>query len=96
MLSVSGVGAVSAPVEIDFRTVEAAALMHVEAGLLDLQSLGVASADTQFSAATRLVEWSHELRGSRLTLLTKWRDLVRTPSFAARPASGEPDPVPPE
>ena len=61
------------PVEIDFRTVEAAALMHVEAGLLELQSLGVARAESQFSAATSLVEWSHELKAQRLRLLARLR-----------------------
>jgi tetratricopeptide (TPR) repeat protein len=57
---------VKLPVEIDFRTVEAAALMHVEAGLLDLQSLATGSAEIQLGAATRLVEWSHELAARRL------------------------------
>ena len=64
---------VDLPVEIDFRTVEAAALMHVEAGLLELQSLGVARAESQFAAATSLVEWSHELKEQRLRLLARLR-----------------------
>ena len=57
---------VELPVEIDFRTVEAAALMHLEAGLLELQSLHGERAESQFSAATSLVEWAHELKAERL------------------------------
>src|SRR5439155_6617356 len=67
---------VHVPVDVDVRTVEAAALMHVEAGLLELQSLGVARAESQFSAATSLVDWSHELKAQRLRLRETLR---RTP-----------------
>ena len=74
---------VNVPVDVDFRTVEAAALMHVEAGLLELQSLGVASAESQFSAATSLVDWSQELKAQRLRLRETLR---RTPG-----ATGEID-----
>jgi tetratricopeptide (TPR) repeat protein len=61
------------PIQMDFRTVEAAALMHVEAGLLELQSFGPKRAKSQLSAATRLVEWSHKLQASRRRLLEKLR-----------------------
>ncbi len=64
---------VQAPIEIDIRTIEAAALMHVEAGLLELQSLDLARAGSQFSAAASIVEWSHELKAQRLGLLAKLR-----------------------
>ena len=56
------------PVEIDARMVEAAALMHVEAGLLQLQSLAVARAEVQFSAATSLVEWLYGQAAERRRL----------------------------
>jgi tetratricopeptide (TPR) repeat protein len=69
--------------KVDFRTVEAAALMHVEAGLLELQSLDGAKAKNQFSAATSLVEWSHELRAQRLRLHQK---LVELPEAAREDA----------
>jgi len=64
---------------IDFRTVEAAALMHVEAGLLELQSLRVKGAESQFAAATSLVEWAHALSGVRLRLRDKLREKLRPP-----------------
>ena len=77
------------PVEIDFRSVEAAALMHVEAGLLELQSLDGVRAESHFSAATNLVEWSHELEGRRsgerprlLEKLRRTQDPVGEPDAA--------------
>ena len=48
----------SAPHDIAFRTVEAAVLMHAEAGLLALQSLSMAEADAHLRASTDLVVWS--------------------------------------
>ena len=80
---------IQAPEVVDMRTVEAAALMHVEAGLLELQALDSARAEVQFSAATSLVDWSHDLSAQRLALLSKVRRL--------RVPDGEPDrAVPPE
>jgi tetratricopeptide (TPR) repeat protein len=49
---------VSAPDEIAFDTVEAAILMHLEAGLLALQTLRLDEADVHFRASTTLFEWS--------------------------------------
>jgi tetratricopeptide (TPR) repeat protein len=57
------------PVGIDARAVEAAALMHVEAGLLDLQALAPARAKIHFSAATSLVEWLQGQEAARRRLL---------------------------
>jgi tetratricopeptide (TPR) repeat protein len=51
--------------EIDLRTVEAAALMHAEAGLLELQSLNAKGSEGQLAAATSLVEWTHRVAASR-------------------------------
>ncbi len=48
-----------APGDIDFRTVEAAVLLHAEAGLLSLQSLSPAEAETHFRASAGLLDWSH-------------------------------------
>jgi tetratricopeptide (TPR) repeat protein len=59
------------PVPIDFDVVEAAALMHLHAGLLELQSFGPARAGSHLSAATRLVEWSHRVQQKRLELLAE-------------------------
>jgi tetratricopeptide (TPR) repeat protein len=64
---------VKAPVEIDLRTAEAAALMHVEAGLLELQSLGAARAQSQLTAAWSLVEWSYAQKELRL----RWQAVLR-------------------
>ena len=64
---------VKAPVEVDLRAAEGAALMHVEAGLLELQSLGVAGAEGQFKAASSLVDWSYALKGVRL----RWQEWLR-------------------
>lgn len=61
------------PARIDGPIVEATALMHVEAGLLEVQSLRLAVAQSQLEAAARLVEWSRDLRTQRLALLAKLR-----------------------
>lgn len=74
---------VKAPVEVDLRTAEAAALMHVEAGLLELQSLGVARAESQFTAANSLVEWAYALKAVRL----RWQQVLRR----FRLLDGDPD-----
>jgi tetratricopeptide (TPR) repeat protein len=48
------------PDEIAFGTVEAAVLMHAEAGLLSLQALRLAEAETQFKASVTLYQWSRD------------------------------------
>jgi tetratricopeptide (TPR) repeat protein len=50
----------NAPDDIAFRTVEAAVLMHAEAGLLALQVLSMAEADAHLRASTTLFVWSRE------------------------------------
>ena len=96
MLAVTGADVIWAPVEIDFATVEAAALMHVEASLMDLQALGRTEAEMQFSAASKLVEWLYALRESRLQLLPRWRTLLVTKNQGGVRESAEPDPPPGE
>jgi tetratricopeptide (TPR) repeat protein len=51
--------------EIDLRTVEAAALMHAEAGLLELRSLNAKRSEGHLAAAASLVEWTHRVAASR-------------------------------
>ena len=46
------------PGDVDFRTVEAAVLMHAEAGLAFLQALNYERADTHLRASVTLYEWS--------------------------------------
>jgi tetratricopeptide (TPR) repeat protein len=48
----------SAPDDIAFATVEAAVLMHLEAGLLALQTLSLAETEVHLGASTTLFEWS--------------------------------------
>lgn len=48
----------STPDDIAFGTVEAAVLMHAEAGLIALQALSMAEADAHLRASTTLLEWS--------------------------------------
>jgi tetratricopeptide (TPR) repeat protein len=96
MLAVTGADVIWAPVEIDFATVEAAALMHVEASLMDLQALGRTEAEMQFSAASKLVEWLYALRESRPQLLPRWRTLLVTKNEGGVRESAEPDPPPGE
>ena len=50
----------SAPDEIAFRTVEAAVLMHAEAGLLSLQALSLAESEVHLRASTTLFAWSRQ------------------------------------
>jgi tetratricopeptide (TPR) repeat protein len=49
-----------APDEIAFSTVEAAVLMHAEAGLLSLQAVSKAEAKTHLGASVTLYQWSRE------------------------------------
>ena len=44
--------------DIDFRTVEAAVLMHAEVGLVHLQALSPVDAQTHLETSLRLFEWS--------------------------------------
>jgi tetratricopeptide (TPR) repeat protein len=62
-------GKVNLPGPIDVGAVEAAALMHVEAGLLELQELRLPRAGLHFSTATRHVEWLYGQKAERLRLL---------------------------
>jgi len=48
------------PGDIAFSTVEAAVLMHAEAGLLALQGLSLAEAEVHLRASTTLFAWSRE------------------------------------
>jgi tetratricopeptide (TPR) repeat protein len=48
----------TAPDDIAFGTVEAAVLMHADAGLLSLQALRLAEAEVHFEASVTLYEWS--------------------------------------
>jgi len=68
------------PVGIDFLAVEAAALLHVEAGLLELQSLGVARAERHFVAARDLVDWSHAFQARHLLVQARLRELSTAPT----------------
>jgi tetratricopeptide (TPR) repeat protein len=61
------------PAAIGVKTVEAAALMHVDAGLLDLQTLDLGRAGVHFSAAQNLVEWLHAQAAERRRLLEMLR-----------------------
>ncbi len=45
--------------DVDFRTVEAAVLLHAEAGLLELSSAAMVDAEWQFHTSTELYRWSH-------------------------------------
>lgn len=66
----------SLPQTIDVATVEAAALMHAEAGLVGLQDLRPPRAAFNFGAATRLVEWLYAQRDKRARLLEKLNELA--------------------
>jgi tetratricopeptide (TPR) repeat protein len=44
--------------DIDFRTVEAAVLLHAEVGLASLQAMSLAEAEFHLDASVRLLEWS--------------------------------------
>jgi len=46
------------PGDIDFRTVEAAVLLHADVGLAALQALSLAEAEFHLDASVRLLEWS--------------------------------------
>jgi tetratricopeptide (TPR) repeat protein len=48
-----------APEDIAFRTVEAAVLLHAEAGLLALQATSDSEAQTHLRISTELLDWSH-------------------------------------
>jgi tetratricopeptide (TPR) repeat protein len=50
----------SAPDDIAFSTVEAAVLMHAEAGLLALQALSLVETEVHLRASTTLFVWSRE------------------------------------
>jgi tetratricopeptide (TPR) repeat protein len=65
------VGKVSLPGPIDVGAMEAAALMHLEAGLLELQELRLPRAGLHFATATRHVEWLYAQKAERLRLLEK-------------------------
>jgi tetratricopeptide (TPR) repeat protein len=75
-MAVIGEVKVRLPAGIDARTVEGAVLMHVEAGLLDLQALDMAGATVQFSAATSLVDWLHAQQEGRRRMLEQWRAIA--------------------
>jgi tetratricopeptide (TPR) repeat protein len=78
----------SAPEDIAFATVEAAVLMHAEAGLLALQSLSLAEAEVHLRASTALFEWS---RGAA----TEARNLAEMRRLAFKKGSlREPKPDP--
>jgi len=47
-----------APEDIDFRTVEAAVLLHADVGLASLQAMSFAEAEFHLDASVRLLEWS--------------------------------------
>jgi tetratricopeptide (TPR) repeat protein len=48
-----------APGDIAFHTVEAAVLLHAEAGLLSLQALSDSEAQTHLRISVELLDWSH-------------------------------------
>jgi hypothetical protein len=48
-----------APEDIAFRTVEAAVLLHAEAGLLSLQATSNGEARTHLRISVELLDWSH-------------------------------------
>lgn len=55
----------SAPGEIGFHAVEAAVLLHAEAGLRALQSLSPVEAETHLGASVTLFEWSRHAAARR-------------------------------
>ena len=50
----------TSPGEIAFGTVEAAVLMHAEAGLLSLAALSEVEAETHLGASVTLYQWSRD------------------------------------
>jgi tetratricopeptide (TPR) repeat protein len=50
----------TSPGDIDFRAVEAAILLHLEAGLIALQALSPVEVEAHFGASTALFEWSRD------------------------------------
>ena len=79
----------SAPEDIAFATVEAAVLMHAEAGLLALQTLSLAEAEVHLRASTTLFEWSHGAA-------TEARNLAETRRVAFKKRDASDDDVGPE
>jgi tetratricopeptide (TPR) repeat protein len=74
----------TAPDDIAFGTVEAAVLMHADAGLLSLQALRLTEAETQFKASVTLYQWS---RGAAVEA-RNWAAIRRAAfqeSFGAQP-----------
>ena len=66
----------SAPDEIAFGTVEAAVLMHAEAGLLALQASRKAEAEAHLRTSTTLFEWSRRAAVTARNYATMRRSLV--------------------
>jgi hypothetical protein len=74
----------SSPGEVDLRLVEAAALLHLEAGIKALQETDEATGRIQLSAAGELVRWTAAAAARRS------KDPATPPDRQLHPASGGP------
>jgi tetratricopeptide (TPR) repeat protein len=68
------------PGDIDFRTVEAAVLLHAEAGLVRLQERGAVAARMQLDTAVDLYQWSR-----RAVVHARNRTAIRRSAFKEEP-----------
>ena len=69
------------PDDIDFHTVEAAVLMHAQAGILFLQEQKLRSAKVHIDASSELLQWSRRAAADRRNWTT-----MRRHAFKDRPA----------
>jgi tetratricopeptide (TPR) repeat protein len=72
---------VKSPDEIDFHTVEAAVLLHAEAGLLFLQDQRLQAAKLHLDSSVELIQWSRHAAADRRNWTT-----MRRHTFKDRPA----------
>ena len=76
----------TSPGDIAFGTVEAAVLMHAEAGLLSLEALDLAEAASHLGASVALYQWSREAALEiRARDEARPRDFGPTPGLEIRP-----------
>jgi tetratricopeptide (TPR) repeat protein len=76
----------TSPGDIAFGTVEAAVLMHAEAGLLSLEALDLAEAANHLGASVALYQWSREAAVEiRARDEARPRDFGPTPGLEIRP-----------
>jgi tetratricopeptide (TPR) repeat protein len=77
----------TSPDDIDFHAVEAAILMHAEAGLLSLQALSLVEAEIHLGASVTLYQWSREAAAET----RQWAE-ARRRAFKKRFGQGPPTP----